>query len=97
MSGAIDLARKVRKAGEGVGFTYDEPKEIQMQGPTPVMDCLTPADTSGLLELPHLEDPAKDIKGLDNVTKSLIQATHEVNVRAVANRQEKMAKRSEVF
>ena len=30
MSGATDLARRVKKAGEGVGSTYDEPKQIQM-------------------------------------------------------------------
>ena len=93
MSGSTDLARHLRKMGEAAGFTYpEEPAKVVMKGPTPVLDFLTPADTSSFLPLPHLMCPTEGVEGLDPVTVSMIQANFQVTAQAVQGYQEQAAK-----
>ena len=84
MSGSTRLARHVRKAGEGVGYIYpEEPTEVELRGPTPVLDCLTPRDTSACFPLPLLTDPTDGVAGLDEVALAMIRANHETNRQAL--------------
>ena len=79
MSGSMDLARQVRSAGETVGFVYPEkPVEVEMRGPTPVLDCLTPMDISGFSPLPAQMDVTDGVE-LDNMALSIIRANQETN------------------
>ena len=83
MSAATDLAREVRAAGENVGYTYPvKPLEVEMRGPTPVLDCLTPEDTSNFLPLPSMVDPLHGVQ-VDDVAKSLIRTNHATNMTAL--------------
>ena len=80
MSGSTALACHVRRAGEKVGYTYpQEPREVEMHGPTPVLDYLTPDSTSSFLPLPQLADPLDGVDGLDITARSMIQANLDTN------------------
>ena len=84
MSGSTGLARHVRKAREKVCYTYpEEPREVEMRGPTPVLDYLTPESTNSFLPLPPLADPLDGVDGLDMTARAMIQANLETNKQAL--------------
>ena len=53
--------------------------EVEMRGPTPVLDYFTPDSTISFLPLPQLADPLEGVEGLDDMARSLIQANLDTN------------------
>ena len=98
MSGSTSLARQVRSSGEDVGYVYPpEPVEVEMRGPTPVLDCLTPQDTSKFFPLPELLDPLDGVEGVDNVAASMIRANNDTNRQALVGYHQQMKEKFEKF
>ena len=92
VSSSTELARKIRKAGEAAGFKFpEEPAEVQMRGPTPVLDYLTPA-SDNFKPFPDLMDPTDGVENLDAVSISMIRANHEVNLTAIRGFQEEVVR-----
>ena len=80
LSHSTDLARHTRAAGESLGYKYPEqPAEINMRGPTPVQDYLTPTEDS-FMALPHMLDPTDGVENLDSVQLTLLNANHTTNL-----------------
>ena len=98
MSNSTDLARHVRKAGEDAGYKYpEEPPEVPMRGPTPVVDCLTPSETKDTFPLPGLTDPTEGVIGLDDLSRSMIRTNHDSNLAAMVGFRETVAKQFDDF
>ena len=98
MSGSTSLARQVRSSGEDVGFLYPpEPVEVEMRGPTPVLDCLTPTDTSNFFPLPPLLDPLDGVDNVDIAAAAMIRANNDTNRQVLAGYHQKMKEKYERF
>ena len=98
MSGSTSLARQVRSSGEDVGYVYPpEPVEVEMRGPTPVLDCLTPQDTSKFFPLLELLDPLNGVEGVDNVAASMFRANNDTNRQALVGYHQQMKDKFEKF
>ena len=93
ISGSTDLARLVRRMGEAAGYTFPQvPAKVTMRGPTPVLDYLSPSDTSSFLPLPELMCPTEGVEGLDPIKVSMIRSNADVNAMAMRGYQEQVAK-----
>ena len=89
VSGATELARVIRLAGEEAGYVYPEgPQEVKMMGPTATLDYLTPSSAS-FPPLPDLQEPGDGV-ALDQLCASMVQATHEENMATLARYHEEM-------
>ena len=94
---ATDLTRHVRASGEEFGYVYPEkPPEKQMRGPTPILDCLSPANDN-FLALPHVMDPLEGVDGLDDMQKSVIRANHETNLTTLQGYHQQVSKAVRAF
>ena len=97
MSDCTDLARQIMKTGETVGYKYpDQPQEVEMRGPTPVLDCLTPNDTSVCYPLPHQMDVTDGVE-LDIAALAIIKANQETNRLALEGYHQKVKEDFQTF
>ena len=87
---AMSGSTQVRSAGESAGFKYpDKPQEVEMRGPTPVLDCLTPSDNSVCFPLPHQMDVTEGVE-VDHLALGILRANQETNRLALEGYHEKM-------